>query len=91
MVSLGIISGGLIITGEMLFIDWGRWFSGLFSFTFTYRYFNHGFIVPVIVGSLTVIISIVFILLKPKAKENTIEENLLKNQTKMVPQNSENI
>lgn len=72
---IGIISGGLIITGEMLFLNWGGWFSGLYSFTFTYRYFNLGFIVPVIIGSLIVIISIVFILIKPKIKENNMQKN----------------
>jgi len=65
---IGLISGGLIITGELLFIDWGRWFSGLFSFSFSYRYFSLGFIVPLIVGCLTVIISIVFLIVEPKTK-----------------------
>ncbi|MCK5045428.1 MAG: hypothetical protein KAS22_02545 [Candidatus Heimdallarchaeota archaeon] len=71
---LGLISGGLIFTGELLFIEWGRWFSGLFSFTFIYRYFSLGFIVPLIVGSLTVIISIAFLIVEPKLKQN-ISEN----------------
>lgn len=71
---LGLMSGGLIVTGELLFMEWGRWFSGLVSFTFTYRYFNLGFIVPLIVGSLIVIISIVFLIVEPKLKQN-ISEN----------------
>lgn len=71
---LGIISGCLIITGEMLFTDWGGYFIGMFSLTFTYRYYSLGFIVPVIVGSLIVIISIVFLIIEPKLKQN-ISEN----------------
>lgn len=66
---LGIISGGLILTGEILFMEWGRWFSGLFSFSFTYRYFSAGFIAPIIIGSLIVIISILFLLVKPKIRK----------------------
>ena len=77
---LGIITGVLIVTGELLFIEWGRWFSGLFSFTFTYRYFSLGFIVPLIVGSLTVIISIVFLIVKPKLKEKNKENGQFKSE-----------
>lgn len=72
---LGIISGGLIITGEMLFIDWGGYFIDMFSLIFTYRYYSLGFIVPVIVGSLIVIISIVFLIVEPKTKENNMQKN----------------
>ncbi len=75
---LGIITGVLIVTGELLFIEWGRWFSGLFSFSFTYRYFSLGFIVPLIIGSLTVILSIVFMLVKPKLKEKSKEDGYFK-------------
>ncbi|MBK5112602.1 MAG: hypothetical protein KGD59_08465 [Candidatus Heimdallarchaeota archaeon] len=77
---LGIISGGLIVTGELLFIEWGRWFCGLFSFTFTHRYFNFGFIVPVIIGSLIVIISIMFLIVEPKTNEKSKENSLLKSE-----------
>ncbi|NPD90572.1 MAG: hypothetical protein HGN29_17815 [Asgard group archaeon] len=72
----GLISGGLIITGELLFMDWGGYFIDMFSLTFTYRNYSFGFIVPVIVGSLTIIISIIFLIVKPK----TVEKTLLKTQ-----------
>ena len=73
---LGLVAGCFIITGELLFIEWGRWFSGLTSFTYTNRYFNLGFIVPLIIGCLIIAISLVLLLVKPKIKEVAISEGI---------------
>ena len=66
---LGIISGGTTILFEMLFVDWGGYFRDMFSPLFSIRSYNLGFIIPIIVGGMVIIVSIVLLLIKPKMKE----------------------
>ncbi|MFW9923793.1 MAG: hypothetical protein ACFFDW_10960 [Candidatus Thorarchaeota archaeon] len=64
-VIFGIFGGVLVITGIMTFLQWGQWFLSSADTGF----YNIGFFTTVIAGVAIIILSIAYLITKPKRKK----------------------